>query len=324
MPAFIVNIDGPVTDSNVYICYQNPTLLKQRLFIVLILLASQSLSSQTLFSRPDSLVTKTMSQEWELNKDDKRGTFRLNSYKPFYIHPLRMSTDVNENPKSVGLDNTLPVPVDLDNVEVKFQISFKTKVIQSFLFGKGDIWVAYTQVAHWQVYNKELSRPFRELNYEPELMAVYPIDFKFLGFQSKMLSLSFNHQSNGRQDPISRSWNRLMFQIAFERDNFQVYIKPWLRLDGGGEDDDNPKITEYTGRAEATVIYKKNGTSISALVTNSLSLNDNRGSLQLNYLFPIKNNLRAHLQLFTGYGESLIDYNHYQSTASIGLSFVDW
>lgn len=294
-----------------------------KILFVLILLVSFDTESQTLFSRPDSLITKTMSQEWELKKEDNHGTFRLNSYKPFYVHPLRMSTNVNKNPQSEGLDNELPEPVDLDNAEVKFQISFKTKVIQSFLFGKGDIWVGYTQVAHWQVYNKKLSRPFRELNYEPEIIAVYPVDFNVLGFKAKMVSFGFNHQSNGRQDPISRSWNRIMFQMAFERDNFQIYLKPWIRLDGG-EEDDNPVISDYIGRAETTVIYKKNGTSISALLTNSLSLNDNRGSLQLNYLFPIKNNLRAHLQLFTGYGESLIDYNHYQTTASIGLSFVDW
>lgn len=296
----------------------------QKSILILILVSFQSLQSQGLFNRPDSLVTKTLSQDWELDADKRRGTFKLNSYKPFYVHPLHYSNSVNKSPQSEGLDNAVPEPVDLDNVEVKFQISFKTKVVQSFLFGKGDIWVGYTQVAHWQVYNKNLSRPFRELNYEPELIATYPLDFKVLGFQAKMVSLGFNHQSNGRSDPISRSWNRLMLQLAFEHDHFQIYLKPWWRLDGGDEDDDNPEISEYIGRAETTVIYKKNGTIISALATNSLSFNDNRGSLQLNYLFPIKNTLRLHLQFFTGYGESLIDYNHHQTTASIGLSFVDW
>ena len=115
-----------------------------------------------------------------------------------------------------------------------------------------------------------------------------------------------------------------MFQFAMERDNFQIYLKPWLRLDGGDEADDNPEITEYIGKAEATMVYKKNGHSISAVMTNNLSFNGNRGSIQLNYLYPVENNLRLHLQLFSGYGESLIDYNYYQTTAGIGLSFVDW
>lgn len=285
-------------------------------------LFSLSMIGQTLFNRPDSLVTKTMSQDWDLEAHKKHGTFKLNSYKPFYIQPLHFSNDVNKSPQSVGMDNTLPEPIDLDATEVKFQISFKTKVVQSFLFGKGDIWAGYTQVANWQVYNKNLSRPFRELNYEPEIIATYPLNFRFLGFQARMASIGFNHQSNGRQNPISRSWNRLMFQLAMERDNFQIYIKPWLRLSSG--EDDNPEIMNYIGKAEATAIYKKNGHSIIAVCTNSLSLNDNRGSLQFNYLYPIKNNLRAHLQFFTGYGESLIDYNHYQTTFGLGISFVDW
>ncbi|MEO6347317.1 MAG: phospholipase A, partial [Aquaticitalea sp.] len=153
---------------------------------ILILFGFQSLQSQTLFNRPDSLITKTMSQDWDLDANHKHGTFKLNSYQPFYIHPIHISSNVNKSPQSEGLDKALPKPIDLDATEVKFQISFKTKVVQSFLFGKGDIWAGYTQVAHWQVYNKKLSRPFRELNYEPEIIATYPLYFKFLGFQARM------------------------------------------------------------------------------------------------------------------------------------------
>src|SRR5690606_20630245 len=107
--------------------------------------------------------------------------------------------------------------------------SFKTKILQSFLFGTGDLWVGYTQIAHWQVYNKKLSRPFRELNYEPELIANFPLNFNFLGFKARMAGVAFNHQSNGRPDPISRSWNRVILHFAVERDNFQIYLKPWMR-----------------------------------------------------------------------------------------------
>jgi phospholipase A1 len=52
--------------------------------------------------------------------------------------------------------------VDYDNVESKFQLSFKTKVLQSFFLGHGDLWVGYTQISHWQIYNNDLSRPFRK------------------------------------------------------------------------------------------------------------------------------------------------------------------
>ncbi len=37
-----------------------------------------------------------------------------------------------------------------------------------------------------------------------------------------------------------------------------------------------------------------------------------------------KNGLRLHTQLFTGYGDSLLDYNRRRTVLSIGLSLVDW
>ncbi len=283
-----------------------------------------TLSAQGLFKKKDSIVTKSLSESWELDAKDRTGTFRLNSYKPFYVLPAKWSNRINETPQSVGEPPAFDEPVDLHSTEAKFQISFKTKLIQSFLFGKGDIWVGYTQVAYWQVYNKQLSRPFRELNYEPELIINYPLDFNFLGFQAKMAGFAFNHQSNGRADPISRSWNRIIFHFAMEHDNFQIYLKPWIRVDSDPEIDDNAEISDYVGRAEANVIYRKNGHSLNLLLRNSLSFNDNHGSFQFNYMYPIRNNLRGHLQVFSGYGENLIDYNHYQTTIGLGISFVEW
>lgn len=77
-------------------------------------------------------------------------------------------------------------------------------------FGKGDLWVGFTQVAHWQLYNSDLSRPFRETNYEPEVIFTYPLRFSTGDFKMKMIGLSLNHQSNGKEELNSRSWNRII------------------------------------------------------------------------------------------------------------------
>lgn len=279
-------------------------------------------NSQDLNDLEDKSSLKTLSKIWELDQEDKRGTFRLTYYKPFYITGGRQTNDPNEQPYSENPDYSLTESKPYNRYEARFQLSFKTKVLESFIFGYGDLWVAYTQVAHWQIYNTELSRPFRELNYEPEILLNLPLNFKLLGFNFRMAGIGFNHQSNGRDLPRSRSWNRIMFNLAMERENLIINLKPWIRLHDS--EDENPLISEYIGRGEASAIYKYNKHTFHVIATNSLSFADNHGSLQFNYSYPLKANVSAQLQLFNGYGETLIDYNHKQTTFGIGISFIDW
>jgi phospholipase A1 len=44
--------------------------------------------------------------------------------------------------------------------------------------------VAYTQKSHWQIYNNNLSRPFRD---EPELILNFPVKFNLFGFKARMV-----------------------------------------------------------------------------------------------------------------------------------------
>lgn len=281
-----------------------------------------TLQSQSYFGYND-VIEKTLSERWELDDVNKNGTFKLTFYKPIYVLPVRWTNDPNELPQSENPENSFTETQNYNNVEAKFQLSFKTKLIQSFLFGYGDLWLGYTQLANWQVYNDPISRPFRELNYEPELVVNFPLNINLLGIDLRMAGISFNHESNGRDLPRSRSWNRIMFHAAFEKNNFQLYLSPWLRIESSDKDD-NPGISDYIGRIEANFIYNINQHSFNLIAKNSLDFDDNRGSLELNYFYSIKSNVRLHLQAFTGYGETLIDYNHKQTTLGIGVSFIDW
>ncbi|WP_144602167.1 phospholipase A [Algoriphagus algorifonticola] len=278
--------------------------------------------AQNVLYRNDKIISKSLAERWELEPEFQKGTFRLTSYKPFYITAGRWSSNPNKQPQSENPNYTVPTPTDYNNYEAKFQLSFKTKVLQSIFWGHGDLWLAYTQRAHWQIYNTSISRPFRELNYEPELMLNFGIRAKILGFDARTLGISMNHQSNGRDLPRSRSWNRIIFHAGLERGNWILVFRPWVRLPD--EEDENPLISDFIGRAEANVIYTFGNHSIYLITTNSLSIKNNRGSAQLNYVFPIRANLRGHFQIFDGYGETMIDYNHRQTTIGLGISFVDW
>jgi len=64
--------------------------------------------------------------------------------------------------------------------------------------------------------------------------------------------------------------------------------------------------------------------SIAVTLRNNLRVNDNVGSITLDWSFPIDNGMKAFFQYFNGYGESLIDYNQYQERIGIGIKISDW
>ena len=44
------------------------------------------------------IIEQNMSQKWELDSIDKKGTFRLVSYRPIYFSAARWSSKKNERP----------------------------------------------------------------------------------------------------------------------------------------------------------------------------------------------------------------------------------
>lgn len=293
------------------------------LFLCLLLFSCYTGTAQinTLFD--SSKQFRTLNERWELDSTSQKGTFLITPYKSIYILPTRWSSKPNEKPFSDNPQNVSPEAVDYNNLETKFQISFKTKIFQGLFFGQGDLWVGYTQKASWQLYNKSLSRPFRELNYEPEVILNFATDFNVFGLRNKMLGISFNHESNGRGMPLSRSWNRIILQAGLEKGNWSVYLRPWYRLPD--TEDDNPNISKYMGRGDLTVIYIKNANVLSLMARHNLYFNSkSKGYLEFDWAYPISGNLKAHLQVSQGYGETLIDYNNRQTTIGLGVSLIEW
>ena len=265
-----------------------------------------------------------LDSRWELARDSKLGVFNFRAYKPVYLLPAFYTTDVNTTPQSPNPDNTVTTPQALDDVEAKFQISFKTKALENLFGDNGDVWMAYTQSSRWQVYNGDNSRPFRETNYEPEILLVFRNGYRLGGWHGRMASIGINHQSNGRSDPFSRSWNRVIGTVALDRDNWALTLRPWWRVPDGS-DDDNPDIEDYMGRGDLTLVHTRGGHELALMARHTLrGGEDSRGALQFDWGFPINRTLRGHVQVFDGYGESLIDYNHRATYVGLGISLMEW
>ena len=269
--------------------------------------------------------TSLLDRRWELSQDSKLGTWNIRANQPVYLLPAFWTSKKNEFPQSPNTQNTVDEDQNLKSMEAKFQISLKTKAAENIFGNNGDVWVGYTQSSRWQVYNSEESRPFRETNYEPEASLIFRTNYNLLGLNGRLLGLTLNHQSNGRSDPLSRSWNRVILNLGFEKDNFALMVRPWYRIEEDFKDDNNPDIKNYIGRGDLTAFYRWNDNDFSLMLRHSLKGgDDSHGAMQFDWAFPIKGKLRGHFQLFDGYGESLIDYNHRATYVGLGVSLMNW
>ena len=266
-----------------------------------------------------------LGRRWELRKESKKGVFLLRPYKPVYIAPFAWANKRNTMPSTPNPNTTVTQPQDLDNVEVEFQLSMKFKIIEG-MFGKNfDLWGAYTQSSRWQSYNDRDSRPFRETDYEPELLLVTATNYDVLGWRGRLLGIGLNHQSNGRSEPFSRSWNRVILLAGFERKDWAITMRAWRCIDGPYGRSDNPDLSDYVGRFDVTVVHVLGDHQFSIMARHSLKTGGrSHGAAQLEWAFPVRAPLRGRLRLFHGYGESLIDYNFKTTWVSLGISLVEW
>ncbi len=236
-----------------------------------------------------------------------------------YILPVSYSTGQQDELYREAFNDD---DLDLDNVEIKFQLSFKFPLWENMLGSDIDLMAAYTQISLWQAYNNEESAAFRENNYEPEVFIFVPTNYKLLGLNGTGFSFSANHQSNGRNDPISRSWNRLIATALFERRNFAMGVRAWWRIPENGNND-NPNTNEYYGHGEIRAAYKWKNNVFGAMLRNNMRSN-NRTTYELGYSIPITRHLKIYAQWFDGWGESLIDYDNKVRRIGAGILLTDW
>ena len=248
--------------------------------------------------------------------------YTLMAHKPNYFLVACYNSDPNNDPFRDVVDD---YDSDLDNVEAQFQVSIKVPLGVGLFNNKMDVFGAYTVRSYWQMYNKDLSDVFRETNHAPEIWMQFHSNWSFWGIKNTLNAFGFVHQSNGRNEPISRSWNRIFASFVFEKGNLVFSIKPWYRVPEDSEDDNNSDITDYMGHGEFVAAYKWHRNTFAVMTRNNLESGFDKGAVEATWSFPLGNYkyLKGYIQGFTGYGQSMIDYDSKENSIGIGFAMTD-
>jgi len=253
--------------------------------------------------------------------------FVITPHKHSYILPATYTNNFNQQPYEFF--EQLDFAENLESVEAKYQISLKVPLLTDSLFVEGDaLYFGMTIQAWWQLYSDEISKPFRETNYQPEIFYITPLPWKpnggNMGFE-----IGLEHQSNGQAQFLSRSWNRLIANIIYEKGDYFFSFRPWYRIPENEKTDplqpkgdDNPDIHDYMGHYEIHGAYAfSNEQKLAVMVRKNWKTG--KGAIELNLTTPLWGRLTGLIQYFNGYGESLIDYNHSQQKIGIGIALTE-
>jgi len=268
-------------------------------------------------------VSGGVSKRMALERYTRDNPFVLTPHRPNYLLPVVYTRNPNE-------DRNHSSRHDLQRTEVEFQLSLDVMLWEQILGRDIHLSAAYTNRSFWQAYNHRQSAVFRETNHEPELLLTFENDWEVLGFTNVANQLIFNHQSNGQNMPGSRSWNRIMLNIMFERDDFVFSIKPWYRIRESSKrqpmdvrGDDNPDIEHYLGHFEWLGSWQHKNNNFSLMLRNNLR-SDNHGAAELSWSFPLGGRIRGYVKYFNGYGDSMIDYDAHIHSLGVGFLLTEW
>lgn len=212
----------------------------------------------------------------------------------------------------------------------RFQLSFKYRILDpdnrlvQWFSPLANLYLAYTQGSIWDLGAE--SKPFRDTSYRPSFF--WQTETGGQGRMPGLVRMGYEHESNGKQGADSRSIDMLFVRPVWRKefaDGSALSFAP--KLYGYLDKTDNPDIQRYRGYIDWAFRYgHEDGWLLASQIRRGTT---NRGFAQLDLSVPFRTSAFTRtggflmFQLFSGYGESLLDYNLQRSTQlRIGFSIV--
>ncbi len=212
----------------------------------------------------------------------------------------------------------------------RFQFSFKYRMFDpdsrpvAWFSPLANLHFGYTQTSMWDLGSE--SKPFRDTSYRPSLFwqgTTYRD-----GFKPDLIRAGFEHESNGRAGADSRSINIFFLEPGWVNRLSNGRIVGFASKFYAYQDkSDNPDIQRYRGFADWEFgVGREDGAVWMAKLRSGTG---GYSSAQVEFSYPLRDPLFAraggfvYVQMFNGYGETLLDYNRKQSTQlRIGFAIV--
>jgi len=277
------------------------------IFILIIICLSVFASDEGIYEKIKDAETKEFMQKWE------DSSFGL---EPHYVNYLLPYGYREGKYKSYDI-----TPEQYRNIEAELQISLKIGVAKNFFNLNEIYYISYSHRAFWQIYVD--SSPFRETNYNPEAFVVFPISDTDSIFKLRDLTIGYSHLSNGQGDNGSatsktRSVNYFYTTLRMTHDFLITDFTLWVPF-MGSDLSDNPDLIDYVGCGEVKFSYFTGKHMLTLKGRGNISTGN--GAVEATYSYPLIKDVYLYGKIFSGYGESLIDYNNYITKFSIGFSF---
>ncbi|MES2217977.1 MAG: phospholipase A [Pseudomonadota bacterium] len=245
--------------------------------------------------------------------------FGISFYRPNYIIPYYYTF----SPDNAVYAGNTPNGESLKHDEIKYQFSFKVPLWRNIFNLPSSLYFGYTQLSYWQAYNRNAF--FRSTDYEPEIYLQNEFDKHMFGNWSfNTINLGLVHQSNGFGNSLERSWNRAYLVAAISNPNWMIAVKPWIIFHDSTFEAQNPNMGHYLGYGEIMIAWKHDQIEVSLVTRNFIGSAGRRSGDTLSASFPLTKYLNGYVQFFTGYGQSLIEYNHRTNSLGVGFSLSNW
>ncbi|MDR2764160.1 MAG: phospholipase A [Tannerella sp.] len=201
------------------------------------------------------------------------------------------------------------------NSNVKFQLSVRQKLTRSRLPFDTYLYIQFTQKTIWNVLEESL--PIHDMNFNPGIGLGHLIIHKNKYIGSAYLMLE--HESNGKDDELSRSWNKVSFggNLLLSKD-MEMQLKTWIPII---DSRNNRDILKYNGLAQGVLSYWTPNQRLNATLVTTWRAGMFAFNTQWELSFKINNNENQYmfLQYYNGYGENLLDYNTHRSILRFGF-----